>query len=440
MANAAATDTKPQPRSRRRGAHVRSRRSRHRSRTRVLVIVAVVVVVVGGGVAGAAVAQLRRSVPAPVVDGRLSAAPAPVPDPADASIPWPTQGAAGLWVPGVVGFPAQGTSGPVPIASITKVMTTLTLLRLEPLSVGEQGPTIPVTAADVYAFKLEASQGDSVAPLVEGEQLTEYQAITQMLVASANDVAQLVAQWAAGSIPAFVADMNSLAQQWGLHDTTFADPTGLDADTRSSVDDLLQVAQRAMADPIVRQVVALPSVSVPGQSNPLPNTDLLLGHDGIVGIKTGSEQASGGCFLFAASVPVRGVATLAYGVVLGQQGSPGLLAKAFARTTVMVTALRHLLAGATLVHRGQVVAHLRGPDGHQVALVAAGTATTIAPPGTTYTVLLHTGRLRGDAPVPAGRQVGTLTVTVAGQAPQSVTVTTAGSLAPPSTTWRLLRR
>jgi D-alanyl-D-alanine carboxypeptidase len=50
------------------------------------------------------------------------------------------------------------------------------------------------------------------------------------------------------------------------------------------------------------------------------NTDTLLGHDGFVGVKTGSDDAAGGCFAFRAIRWIDGKQTMITGVVLGQPG------------------------------------------------------------------------------------------------------------------------
>jgi D-alanyl-D-alanine carboxypeptidase (penicillin-binding protein 5/6) len=50
------------------------------------------------------------------------------------------------------------------------------------------------------------------------------------------------------------------------------------------------------------------------------NTDTLLGHNGFVGVKTGSDEAAGGCFAFRAIRWIHGTRTTITGVVLGQPG------------------------------------------------------------------------------------------------------------------------
>jgi D-alanyl-D-alanine carboxypeptidase (penicillin-binding protein 5/6) len=50
------------------------------------------------------------------------------------------------------------------------------------------------------------------------------------------------------------------------------------------------------------------------------NTDTLLGHDGFVGMKTGSDDAPGGCFMFRSERQIGNGTVSLIGVVLGQQG------------------------------------------------------------------------------------------------------------------------
>jgi D-alanyl-D-alanine carboxypeptidase (penicillin-binding protein 5/6) len=65
------------------------------------------------------------------------------------------------------------------------------------------------------------------------------------------------------------------------------------------------------------------------------NTNTLLGHDGFVGVKTGSDDAAGGCFAFRAIRWIDGKRTTITGVVLGQPGHV-LVEAGLAATVAMV--------------------------------------------------------------------------------------------------------
>jgi hypothetical protein len=71
--------------------------------------------------------------------------------------------------------------------------------------------------------------------------------------------------------------------------------------------------------PVFASIVAEPSASLP-VAGIVRNTDALLGYDGFVGVKTGSDDAAGGCFAFRAIRWIDGRRTTITGVVLGQPG------------------------------------------------------------------------------------------------------------------------
>ncbi len=198
---------------------------------------------------------------------------------------------------------------PVPIASLTKVMTAYLVLR-DPHDV-----TVTVTDDDVADTERRAGQDESIVHVAAGETLTERQALIAILLPSANNVAAMLARASAGSQDAFVARMNDMAHVLGMRHTTYTDPSGFDEGTRSTADDQLILAQRAMQVPEFASLVALRSAELPVDGT-VHNTDSLLGKDGFVGIKTGSDDAAGGCFMFR----VRRAGGDLTGVVLSRRG------------------------------------------------------------------------------------------------------------------------
>src|SRR5439155_5869086 len=68
-----------------------------------------------------------------------------------------------------------------------------------------------------------------------------------------------------------------------------------------------------------------PSATLP-VAGTVHNTNILLGHDGFVGVKTGSDDAAGGCFAFRAIRWIDGKRTTITGVVLGQPGQDQIVA------------------------------------------------------------------------------------------------------------------
>jgi D-alanyl-D-alanine carboxypeptidase len=167
-------------------------------------------------------------------------------------------------------------------ASLTKIVTAMVALR-----VGRQDQEITVATADLYV--------DSVADLKTGEKLTLRQLLFLLLVPSDNRAAMVIARGLAGDYGTYVNWMNDLSAQWGMADTHWANPHGLDnADGYSSAYDIAIAARNAMADPVFADIVSYPDAVIAGHwvvsTNELLNT-----YPGAVGIKTGTTDRAGEC-------------------------------------------------------------------------------------------------------------------------------------------------
>jgi D-alanyl-D-alanine carboxypeptidase (penicillin-binding protein 5/6) len=257
---------------------------------------------------------------------------------AASSVPWPSVGQSAL---AVDGLGSLGTSGPVtrpqPIASVAKVMAAYQVLSDHPLRAGEQGPTITVLPSEASAYWAERFSGETLVPVVAGEQITERQALEAMLLPSANDMARILARWDAGSIATFLDRENGTAARLGMSHTHYADPAGMDSRTASTAPDQLRLAQAAMALPALAGIVRETSATVP-VAGTVHNVNHLLGHDDVIGVKTGWTSAAGGCLMFAARAGGKsGTSRMVYGVVLGQHGgmSGGNAAAAAAATRLI---------------------------------------------------------------------------------------------------------
>jgi serine-type D-Ala-D-Ala carboxypeptidase (penicillin-binding protein 5/6) len=232
---------------------------------------------------------------------------------------WPASGQAAFVRAGESRVQAGPNQRAAPIASLAKVMTAYLVLRDHPLRLGDDGPTITLTDADVADTDRRRRQQESVLPIAAGEQLTERQALQALLLPSANNIAAVLARWHAGSTGRFVARMNATARSLGMGHTRYTDPSGYDDATVSTAADQVRLVDRAMRLPVFASIVATPSATLP-VAGTVHNTNTLLGHNGFVGVKTGSTDAAGGCFAFRAVRWVDGKRTTITGVVLGQPG------------------------------------------------------------------------------------------------------------------------
>ena len=231
---------------------------------------------------------------------------------------WPADGQAAVHV-----GPSQVQAGPnqhaAAIASLAKVMTAYLVLRDHPLRSGQDGPTITLTDADVADTDRRRDRDESVVSIAAGEQLTERQALQALLLPSANNIASFLARWDAGSVDRFVVRMNTAARSLGMTHTRYTDPSGYDDATVSTAADQVRIVDLAMRLPVFASIVATPSATLP-VAGIVHNTNTLLGRNGFVGVKTGSDDAAGGCFAFRAIRWIDGKRTTITGVVLGQPG------------------------------------------------------------------------------------------------------------------------
>lgn len=231
---------------------------------------------------------------------------------------WPSEGQAAVAVEGLGTLGASGSEMPVPIASLAKVMTAYLVLRDHPLEPGEEGFEIEIGTADVEDLHRRIELNQSVVAVEAGEVLSERQALEALLLPSANNVAALLAIHEAGSIEAFVGKMNEAATELGMQNTHYTDPSGFEDTTVSTASDQLKLGRAAMVDPTFAEIVAKPSTVLP-VAGEVANFNELVGHEGYVGIKTGSHQAAGGCLLFAKRIDVGGRTLTVIGAVLGQR-------------------------------------------------------------------------------------------------------------------------
>lgn len=207
-----------------------------------------------------------------------------------------------------------------PIASVAKLMTAYLVLRRYPLRAGQRGFVLHVRRRDVADRRRRVARDESTVPVAVGERLTERKALLALLLPSANNVAIMLARRVGGSVRRFVRQMNRTARELHMRHTHYTGPSGYLASTTSTAPDQLRLALTALRNRTLRRMVARRHARIPVAGR-IVNTDTLLGHDGFVGVKTGSTDAAGGCFVLRSWRRVHGHRVAMTGVVLGQHGS-----------------------------------------------------------------------------------------------------------------------
>jgi D-alanyl-D-alanine carboxypeptidase (penicillin-binding protein 5/6) len=331
---------------------------------------------------------------------------------------------------------SSGPNRPLPIASLAKVMTALVVLHDHPLRPGQAGPAVTITPGEVAVYRAESAAGDSVAPVTAGEMFTELQLLETLLIPSADNMAQVLARWDAGSESAFVARMNAMSARLGLRATHYADENGLSTHTVGTALDQLALAQVAAANPVLMSIVGQPAVTL-SDGTTLRNYDTLLDQHGVIGIKTGSTTAAGGCFMLAARGVAKGRSVEVLGVVLGQHASP-LIGSALTASQALISPALASVRSFTVVPAGTTVAQVVSPWAAPVAVKTTRAVSLVAVPGATVRLAVKLTATPASALSRAGTPVASVTASV-GQQTQTAPAITIGPMQGPSLRWRFER-
>ena len=189
-------------------------------------------------------------------------------------------------------------------ASLTKIMTAL--LVLEAVDSGQLSMDQPITVTE-SALEGLAADG-SPAGIRAGEVLTVEQLLQCMLIVSANEACNILAEQVSGSVDAFVDAMNAKAEALGCEGTHFVNATGLhDSQHYTTAWDLYLITEEAMKHEDFMRICDTARATIPATNlseernlyttNYLIDTWRSLGYiySNAHGIKTGSTDAAGYC-------------------------------------------------------------------------------------------------------------------------------------------------
>jgi serine-type D-Ala-D-Ala carboxypeptidase (penicillin-binding protein 5/6) len=310
-------------------------------------------------------------------------------------------------VQGLGSFGSSGKQKPVPIASVAKVMTAYVILRDHPVKKGSKGAKITVDKKAEKEAGLSA-QNESTVEVKKGDTLSEREAVQAVMIASANNVARLLARWDAGSEKAFAKKMNAAAEDLGMKNTKYTDPSGLTSSTVSTATDQVKLAKKAMDIDLFRETVRLPGYT-DSKGDHHGNWNKLVPLDGVVGIKTGTTTRAGGNLLFAAEKKVGGTEQLIIGAVLGQY-RPSILDTVLGESKKLIDLAQDSLRAQKVVQKGEVVGYVDDQLGGRTPVVASRDVSAVGWSGLKVKLgltdsgkaLPHTGK--------AGDRAGTLTI------------------------------
>ena len=178
------------------------------------------------------------------------------------------------------------------MASTTKIMTAhLALLLLdldEPITVDSRA--VGIEGSSIY--------------LQDGEIMRAVDLIYAVLLQSANDAAAALAYRISGTVEEFAALMNEEARSYGLTDTNFTNPHGLDnPEHYTTAHDLAIISAKALENPKFKEIASTYKKEVTSSHSTrilVNHNKMLNSYDGCIGVKTGYTKKCGRCLVSAA--------------------------------------------------------------------------------------------------------------------------------------------
>jgi len=328
-------------------------------------------------------------------------------------------------------------------ASITKVMTAL--LALEAIDKGELALDTVITAQATAQNGL--SSDGSTQNIKTGEQMTAEALLYCMLVASANEAGNILAEAVSGSVADFVELMNQRASELGMKNTHFTNTHGLhNPEHYTTAYDISLMVMEALRHDIFREIVATKEHRIPATNLSDPrhfyNTNALLSnwryigytYSSAIGVKTGSTPEAGQCLVSAAAEDGRTLLAVVLGAEnivrddgtvsqqvfteskrLLQWGFQNFSRKVIIDSTMLLTEVEVTLSDEA----SYVVAH---PDGKLEATLPHD----LMPEHFEKSVTLYAESI--EAPVEKGQILGTITLSYEGREYGTLNVVAANSV------------
>lgn len=327
-------------------------------------------------------------------------------------------------------------------ASITKVMTAL--LVLEAVDRGELSLSQPITASNVAVTSITADS--STAGIVADEVLSVEELLYCLLIVSANESANVLAEAVAGTIPDFVDKMNQRAQELGCEGTHFVNPNGLhDPNHYTTAWDIYLIAREAMKHELFTTICSSKAHNVPAtnksKARELHSTNALISnwrtlgyiYDYADGLKTGSTPEAGRCLLATAVKDGRRLISVVLGCSVKNIGGQDRLMNFVDSATLLDWGYNNFSVKTIFTTEDliQEVPVALSKETNGVLVHAAEDASFLLPNDVTPDMLERKVTVYGDtayAPIEAGQELGEMTLSYDGYTYATVKLLAADSV------------
>ena len=296
-------------------------------------------------------------------------------------------------------------------ASTTKVLTALITLE----HINDLSKEITISRHAVNSVPV----GSSIAGYRAGEIVTIEQVLNTLLICSANDGANILAEQVSGSTEDFAILMNQTAKGLGANNSNFVNAHGFhNPNHYSTAHDLALIARHAMKNEKFREIVRKIDYTIePTNKVEEPryflNTNRLLRKgeyhmDEVQGIKTGYTSQAGNCLISYATKD--GVDVIA--VVLGGKVMPNQKSEVYEDSTTLLTYGLNNYSKQTILSKGNTVQEvIPAKSGKQtLQLISENDITAIVQKGSTpnFETIIDIEK-EIEAPIEAGQKLGKIT-------------------------------
>lgn len=258
-----------------------------------------------------------------------------------------------------------------PSASTIKMLTALAVINQKPLNPGDHGETITIDQNYYNLYSYYSSINGSTVRVQIGESISEYDALSAMLIASANNMADTLAIWAFGSMDAYREYATNLLNQYGITNTTIGtDASGFNPSSTSTPEDLSIIAAKLLENPVLSEIVSKSSATIP-VAGTIENTNKLLGTNNIAGVKTGFIGSLSGYCLST------GYFTNANDVITATVMNSPTRTQSFSDSDSLIKTLQSVLTPTELVTSGEEIGYLESWWTGKVPLRTTESVSTI---------------------------------------------------------------
>lgn len=319
------------------------------------------------------------------------------------------------------------------IASLTKVMTAL--LVIEAVDRGELAMEQMVTASPAALMGLPADGSNADPALVAGEELSVRDLLCCVLLVSANEACNVLAEAVSGTVADFVEAMNSRAASLGCRNTHFTNTNGLTAQGHyASADDMAVICRCAMenavfADLCSNTIINIAPTNKCDKTRTLHTTNSLLDNWRYMGyryayangIKTGTTDAAGHCLAASATKNGRTLISVVLGAGVAPDGKGGTDIQSFTESVRLLEWGFASFSTKTVITAEELIQEVPvtlSKEAGYVVVHPAHTATAVLPNDVESADLERVVTLYSptvEAPVTAGEELGSITLRFRGR-------------------------